>query len=105
MTGQITVQADPQLLRSTAQQAQALGSQLRQDFEGMFALTENTHYYWAGAAAEEYRQAFAEQRDGTEELLRLLSAFPEYLMKMAGVYEAAETRNTAQAESLPADFL
>ena len=66
MTGQITVQADPQLLRSTAQQAQALGSQLRQDFEGMFTLTENTHYYWAGAAAEEYRQAFAEQRDGTE---------------------------------------
>ena len=59
------LKVDTQQLKSTASAVRGQIRRMQQDFDGLQNIVSRSSYYWQGQAADEYRQAFAEQKDPT----------------------------------------
>ena len=99
------LKVDTQQLKSTASAVRGQIRRMQQDFDGLQNIVSRSSYYWQGQAADEYRQACAEQKDPTAEMLKRLADIPTALEKMAGVYEEAEADNEDTAGSLQTDYI
>ncbi len=99
------LKADPGTLRSTAGEVRSLTQALRADFDGLHACVRQTARYWLGPAGDQYRREFAAEKADTDQILALLGKYPEDLLDMAGLYEAAEDQIAQNSAALPSDIL
>lgn len=99
------VKVDTNILRSTASDVTGLIRALQSDFDNLQDRVRRTNRYWAGAAGDQYRVEFDEEKKETSELLSLLAKYPTDLLSMAGVYDEAERVNTQNTSVLPSDIL
>ncbi|MBQ3101176.1 MAG: WXG100 family type VII secretion target [Clostridia bacterium] len=65
--------------------------------------TSNT--YWNGEAADQFRSAASGFKDDFREILGRLSEHVGDLRRMAGIYEAAESKANEIIEDLPSDVI
>ena len=96
---------DTNVLRSTAADVTRLTRALQGDFDELQNCVRQTSRYWVGAAGDQYRREFDEEKAETSELLRLLGKYPTDLLSMAGIYDEAERVNTQTTAALPSDIL
>ena len=100
-----TLKVDTQQLKTTASEVRKQIRLMQQDFDSLQSIVSRSGYYWQGQAADEYRQAFAEQKDAAADAFRRLSKIPDDLEKMAGIYEGNETNLLQTAGALRTDFI
>ena len=55
--------------------------------------------------ADEYRKAFSEQKEPTDEAFQRLNKIPDDLERIAGIYEETENKTQETASALPTDFI
>jgi len=101
----ITVKVESAVLRAAADNVSTLARALGDDFDRLQDLVRLTNRYWLGAAGDQYRQEFAEEKKQTDEILTLLREYPKDLLTMAGLYEEAERTNIQTSSALPSDIL
>lgn len=99
------LKVDTHQLKSTASEVRKQIQLMRQDFENLQTLVGRSSYYWQGQAADEYRKAFAEQKDTTADAFQRLGKIPDDLEKMAGIYEENEIGLQETASTLKTDFI
>lgn len=105
MAYQVTLKVEPNTLKSTASDVSRLTSALERNFGDLQNIVARTSSYWVGAAGDQYRRDFAEQKTEADEILRYLKKYPTDLMTMAGVYVEVESSNTQLIGALSSDIL
>lgn len=99
------LKVDTRQLKQTADEVRSRIRAIGQDLDGMQTVVGRSSYYWQGQAADEYRQAVAEQKEPAAEMIRRLSAIPAALETIAGVYEQTESGNVDLAGALKTDYI
>lgn len=99
------VKVDTNVLRSTAADVTSLTKVLQGDFDELQSCVHQTSRYWTGAAGDQYRREFDEEKKETSEVLTLLGKYPADLLSMAGIYDETERVNTQNTAALPSDIL
>ena len=100
-----TLKVDTQQLKTTASEVRKQIRLMQQDFDSLQSIVSRSGYYWQGQAADDYRKAFAGQKDTAADAFRRLSKIPDDLEKMAGIYEGNETNLQKTAGALRTDFI
>lgn len=88
-----------------AAQLQSATEKLWQAIYEIESKMNRTKGYWYGAAGNGCRSAFAGPMSELKQACSALSACPGKLYEMAGVYNAAETKNQAAAGALRRNIL
>ena len=68
-------------------------------------LLSGTASYWIGDAGDKKRRDFMSRKKDADEVIKRLREYPEDLLKMAGIYDAAEKENIEKPAGLPTDFI
>lgn len=105
MAYQVKLKVEPNTLRSTASDVSRFTSALDRSFGELQNIVGRTSSYWVGAAGDQYRRDFAEQKTEAEDILRYLKKYPTDLMTMAGIYVEVESSNTQIIGALSSDIL
>ena len=99
------LKVDTQQLKTTANEVRKQIRTMRQDFESLQTIVSRSSYYWQGQVADEYRKAFSEQKEPTDEAFQRLNKIPDNLERIAGIYEETENKTQETASALPTDFI
>ncbi|MBR3307992.1 MAG: WXG100 family type VII secretion target [Lachnospiraceae bacterium] len=90
LTGNFELKVEPGVLKDKADEVIALHTTMKTLFDEMKANVASTSGFWRGEAGDANRKAYNDLSDRIEDMLKRLGEHPVDLMKMAGVYDAAE---------------
>ncbi len=90
IAGSFELKVEPGVLKDKAGEVLALHTTMKTLFDAMQAKVAITTGFWKGEAGDANRKAYNDLADRIEEILKRLGEHPVDLMKMAGVYDAAE---------------
>lgn len=98
---QIQIRVNPEVMKNEAYGIQESVSNIQREYNALAALVKATTGYWEGEAATAYRK-YLDKIDGSmQSLLKRLKEHPEDLLKMAGLYDDAESKAAEAAAALP----
>ena len=90
----------PEKIKSQADTVKNDIRKMQKTMEIMAARVRNTKSYWKGDAGESFRAKFEEQDKSAGQAVADLLLIPDDLLKIAGIYEEAETANEDMADAL-----
>ena len=94
----------PELLKAKSSEVSADIDGMKAALETIRSEMEGTRDYWKGDAGEQHRRKFEDHLEEINQLVQRLYTYPERILRMAGIYEEAESFNAALAESLATDI-
>ena len=103
MTGNLLV--TPEKLISTADDFDAVNSQVRTLTQQMIDTINSLSSTWAGEAATAYNSKFLELNDDMEKISRMITEHANDLKEMANNYKTAESSNVETASTLAGDVI
>ena len=103
--GGVTFLAKPEALIAQASLLSARIAEAETSIQSMEELIGRTNLYWLGEAAAAHRNASREKRQASEQTISGLYRQIENLLKIAGVYQEAESAADNEALALPEDVL
>lgn len=80
-------------------------SDMQREIDEAERLLNSTSSYWLGSAGDKKRKDFNKQKRKADAVVKRLTKYPDDLLKMAGIYAAAETENKERPAALPTDFI
>lgn len=98
--GNVEIKVNDQSLLSAAETLKRKISEMRSSYDKVLEIIQKTGGYWVGLAGDEHRNAFLEQQDDIDQIVKRLSEHPDDLLKIANLYEEAETK-TAEISASP----
>ena len=99
------LQADPELMRQKAVVVQNKINQMKNAFNSLEYVVDQTKIYWMGEAGDVYREIYNEEKDNIEIMLLRLTEHVTDLQKMAAIYAGVEKEAEDIASDLPSDVI
>lgn len=90
--GNVEIKVKDEALLSAAGTLKDRIREMRASYDKVMEIVQKTGGYWIGAAGDEHRNVFLEQRDDIDQIVKRLSEHPDDLLRIAGIYEEAESR-------------
>lgn len=90
----------PEILQRKAGEFSAVVKELKSHFDEIEDISSRTRGYWRGEAGDKDREGYASYKDDIAWILRRLNEHPDDLLKMAGLYQKAETSATETSQRL-----
>lgn len=101
----IQLKVNPDELSSKASEITDLVNKIERAYQSLNKLVGASYIYWEGEAADKYRGYAAKIDKDAQVVLKRLKEHPGDLLKMAGVYSAAEENIVEQVSTLPVDVI
>ena len=101
----IQLKVSPQALKAKSSEISSDISKLQRQWSRIGEVISSTKSYWEGEGSDTHQRYYRNVSDDVTKLLRRLKEHPTDLMKMAGVYDAAEQKASERAGKLPADVI
>lgn len=93
------------VLKGKAQEIQENIRSFESHFYELARIVQGMGGYWQGEASQVHQKQFVDIRADMQEAIKRLGEHPIHLMKMAGIYEAAEDDSRRETLALPKDVL
>jgi len=101
----ITLKVTPEEMVAAADDVSEQISAVKKAFDSLGTTITSSVSYWEGNASSLHQNQYKEASPKIEEVLKLMKNRPDVLLKMAGLYKAAESENTAATEGLSNDLI
>lgn len=101
----VEIKVEPDVLDAKAQEVSSAVSQMEQLFNSIQATVDRTQYYWIGEAGNVHRNAFREQKDDIEVILKRLKEHPVDLRKIANTYRTTERDQTNISSQMSSNLI
>ncbi len=92
-------------LRARAAEAAEKVTRMKNAFQNLEEILQQTQGYWSGIAADAHRDYFSQKKEEIETAVKRLQEDVGDLEQMAGVYETAEKEAGAASADLPGDIV
>jgi len=102
---QMRIRVATQVLAERADSAQQKILDVRNRFERMKEVVQNSRGYWEGDANEAHRREFQEYQDDIQEALSRFMENVTDLRKIANIYQEAESEVQNISQDLPLDVI
>ena len=99
------IRVTTQVLKQKAEEFTVELTSLRQEYDSLDSVMNNTKNYWRGESADHQRSMYSIQKNAIDSMLNRLSEHPIDLKQMAGIYEEAEQINVSYSGNLPGDVI
>ena len=103
--GNVEIKVKDDALLSAASTLKDRISDMRSSYDKVMEIVQKTGGYWIGLAGDAHRNAFLEQQDDIDQIVRRLSEHPDDLLKIANLYVEAEKKSAEVPASLGADLI
>lgn len=90
--GSVTIKVKDDALLSAASTLKDRISDMRSSYDKVMEIVQKTSGYWIGLAGDAHRNAFLEQQDDIEQIVKRLSEHPDDLLKIANLYVETEKK-------------
>ncbi len=100
----INLRVTPEQLKSQKDLIQQDLNNIRNDITRIGNEIMGTDSYWKGEAAKKQRKNYDDSSQKINNMLDRLQTYPDRLLKMAGIYETAESQNSQTAAQLDTDI-
>ena len=104
-SGDVSLLVTPQELQSKSAEVAGYVKTVRDHFDSLKMLVEESSGYWKGEASDLYRKFYKDQEADVERILLRLAEHPEDLTMIAQTYLTAEESVKQIIETLPGDVL
>lgn len=94
----------PELLKAKANEVQESVDGMRYSFQRLSYALLQTDAFWKIEAGNLFRKNYNDRQGEIERLLMRMQSYPDRILKMAGIYEAAEDENERIASVLGGDL-
>lgn len=101
----INLKVDADRLVGKARNVSDAVDRMRKDFDRLDRAIDETKKYWKGTAGDSHRKLYSDQKKTIQDILRDMEKYPDDILKMAGLYREAETKNTQKAEGLKSGMI
>lgn len=101
----INLKVTPDTLKAKAQEIEGQISRFESYSNQLAQIIKNSKGYWVGDASNSHQKQFADYQEDITRIIKRLKEHPEDLLKMADLYETAETEAAKIANALPDDVI
>lgn len=105
MSGDVRLKVNSSVMRAKAQEIQNRVMTMEQRWNQIKNTITRSKGYWAGDASNKHQEYLKEIEGDIEKILKRIKEHPQDLLKMAGIYEKAETEVNSLAGALPDDII
>ena len=97
----IHLKVDTSVMKAKAAQVSGEVQKIEKEWKSLQNTVKKSKSYWQGDASNEHQKYLEEVADDVEKIIRRMKEHPKDLLKMAGIYEGAESGAEALSGKLP----